>query len=336
MSQAAKQASKLTIYSLGKVATNKALDSDEIEVIPIEHLLLIDGNIGSNLTTTTVTGTDADWQAYGSAMTTDNVIKARWLPLDNGYQQTSPDVRRDERVLLWRFGDSNDFYWTSLGLDNHLRRLETVVHMYSDTKDEKQMALTQDNSYVHTISTHEGHVTFTTSNENGEPTRWLFQLNTKEGTFLIAEDNGNEVFIDAVNTYISVLNADKSWLELDKVDIRMTCENDMLLKCGNDMTIDVGNDMTITVGNNQTFNIGNNVDGTVGSNYTLNVSSNYSLTASDVSVSSPNSSFSGNVSIGGNLSTSGNATTGGNIQAGGIVQAAQVTSAAPMKAPAYL
>jgi len=345
------QLSKLHIYSLGKAAVNKERSSNKLIIVPLEHMLMVDGEISINSTNVDVTGTDGLGQTYATSMTTDYTIEADWLPLSpGGYQQTAPDIRRDERVLIWRFADSNNFFWTETGLDNHLRKLETVCQMYSDTTDEEDQVLNPNNSYVYTLSTHEGHVTFTTANTNGEPTRWAFQLNTKDGTFLLTEDNKNEVFIDAVNTYILITNADKSMMEFDKEDIRITCNRDLTITCGRDMEVNVGNNMTvnvandqsITVGNNQDWNVASNVTGNVGSNYDITVGGNYTLKASDVAVTSPNSSFSGNVSVGGNctvsgnISSGGNATVSGNLNASGKISGMQVSSSSPMSAPAYL
>ena len=236
------KASSFQIYSLAKVAEHKERDSNMIQAIPIEQMLLGEGGIGSNPTAIEVGGTDADGRHYNTATMTDRAISADWLPQSGGYQMTAPDVRKGERVLLWRMADSETIYWSALGFDNHLRRGETVVMMFSATEEEvenpDEFQLNHENAYVLTVSTHDGHFTLTTSKQMDEPTAWAIQLNTKEGKFLVTEENGNEVEIDGVNSYLNLLNADKSQIELDRRDIRMFCEDNFSLKAGKTVHIE--------------------------------------------------------------------------------------------------
>ena len=87
------EASRLKIYSLGIVANNKALSSDEVEVTPIEPMQLIDGEIVSTPRDLETTGVDADGVTYNVKVTADNAIVAKWLPIGSN-RRTAPDVRR--------------------------------------------------------------------------------------------------------------------------------------------------------------------------------------------------------------------------------------------------
>lgn len=299
--------SQLHIYSLGKAAVNKELGESLLRVIPLEYTILADGELTSKLTEVEVDGVDSTGTHYSTSATTDNAIEADWLPMDGGYQQTAPDVRRDERVLIWRFGDSNRFFWTPLGLDNHLRKLETVTLMFSGTQDEAEEEMSPDNSYVFTVSTHEGHITLTTSVANEELTRWALQFNTREGRFILTEENGNEFFIDAANSYISLTNADHSKIELDRRDIRIHCDDHFLLEAGQSITM-----------RTKTFKIECETYELVASqsirmqtqSFDIETGT-FQLQSDSSTFNTPNSTFSGNVSVGGNLGVTGDFTSSG-------------------------
>lgn len=229
--------SEFRIHGLGKVAENKKPSSTTIMVVPIDKLTMLDGEIKSNPTVVESEGTDADGKPYVSSATVDNTYEADWLPFSGGYQMTAPDVRRGERVLLWRMADSEDIYWTPLGLDNDLRKLETVVTMLSATADESDTEQTADNSYCFTASSHEKILSLSTSKANGEPTSWAIQLNTGTGTLIVTEDDGHEISINVPEKQILLINADKSAVVIDKQDISFICDNDLDMTAANSVTV---------------------------------------------------------------------------------------------------
>lgn len=317
----------LKIYSLGKVAENKALDSHSIRVTPIEQLQMLDGEIKSDPTDHESEGTDASGQSYTATSTTDNAIVADWLPLTGGYQMTSPDVRRGERVLLWRYGDGDDFYWTALGMDNELRKLETVVHMYSATADETVEELTADNSYVVSISTHTKALTVTTSKANGEHTGWCLQLNTAEGRLMFTEDNGNTVEIDAKNALIELVNADKTRLSLDRTNMYVYADDGLFIETGKSVEIKT---QTYKIDcKDYTLNCTNN---TVKSSTTKMTSDTTMIQGSAITLDGP-TKVGGDLTVTGALTTGPNATIGGLTISDGIIRCAGITSTGRVNAP---
>lgn len=230
------EASRLKIYSLGIVANNKALSSDEVEVTPIEPMQLIDGEIVSTPRDLETTGVDADGVTYNVKVTADNAIVAKWLPIGSN-RRTAPDVRRGERVLLFQYGDMDTFYWTDMGWDAKLRKLETVLFSVSGTADEDEDSLAEDKCYSLEISTHTGQITLRTSKANKEFCIYAFQFNTKEGRVLLIDELGNEVLLDSKNTLISLKNADGTYVKLDKEDIKAYAPNNIHVEAVSDMTL---------------------------------------------------------------------------------------------------
>lgn len=203
------------IYSIGRAAENKPLSSHELEIMPIEKLGYSDGEINETHTTQTAKGVDADGNTYETKVSSSNAIKATWLPIGSN-RSTAPDVRRGERVLIWQYGTVDQYYWTAMGLDDTLRRLETVVYVFSGTKDESVKKLTPDNSYYIEVSTHTKQVTLSTSKANGEPFGYIMQLNTDQGVFTLTDDEGNYIQLDSKERVIKAANTDQCSLELNK------------------------------------------------------------------------------------------------------------------------
>ncbi|WP_257292777.1 hypothetical protein, partial [Endozoicomonas sp. ONNA1] len=229
--------SQLKFFSIGIVATNKALSSKHIDVAPIEILPYFDGELNPNPTNVQSSGIDADSVQYVSKVKMDTVIKAQWFSKETN-RRTAPDVRRGEQVLIYRYANDDKFYWVSLGRDDHLRRLETVVWAWSGYPDPNtDIELGPDNSYMLELSTHNKALTLTTSKANGEPFGYTLQLNTGDGNFTITDDVGNIIQLDSKNTKITLENAQGSYAYLDRKDIYIKAPNNLDINVGNAITV---------------------------------------------------------------------------------------------------
>lgn len=209
------QVSKFNIYSIGYAAENKALDSKDVNIFPAEVLPYADGEIIFEPIVLECSGTDYFGEKYTVKVKTSLSIKSTWLQFGSN-RQTAPDIRRGEKVLLWRYADTDKYYWTTLGMDDAIRRLETVVYAWSNVKDEDVKVLTPDNSYYIEISTHKKHVTFSTCKSDGEPFAYQFQFNTKDGAVTITDDVENFIQLDSQERRLTFQNKDESQLVLDK------------------------------------------------------------------------------------------------------------------------
>jgi hypothetical protein len=306
---------ELRIYKLGEVAENKKRSENTIRVVPIESMSMLDGEIKSNPTVVESEGTDADGKQYVASATLDNTFEADWLPLSGGYQMTAPDVRRGEMVILWRFADSPTIYWTPMGLNNNLRKLETVTFMFSATADESEEEQTADNSYCLTLSSHDKIISLTTSKANEEHTSWALQLNLADGRFIVTEENGNEISIDVPNTQILLINADKSSVLLDKQDIDIYCENAYTLIAENSVAIET-KDYSLKC---ESY--------TVKASTMTSTADSVTYKASNVTMDTPT------MKVTGSLETGPNANIGGIQISNGKIQCAGIDSTGPVNAP---
>lgn len=292
--------SKLFLYSYGVVAINKPRSSKSIEVTPMEAVMMADGELTDNLTSSNVKGKDADGSSFETTIKTAVTVTARWLPFSSN-RSTPPDVRRGEKVAIWKFADADKYYWTELEYEAKLRKLETVIYTFSDTQDESADS-TADTTYFLEVSTHDKRIQLHTATSDGEPFGYDFVLNTKEGTFQIRDTIENIIFLDSGAKRIVMKNAAESFIDLNAEDLFMNI---------------VGN---------WTSKVGGNMTTTVGGNYDLNVSGSYKTTTPKADFVTPTLQTSAVLLVGTSLTTGasgggGDCTIGGNINMQGSIQA---------------
>ena len=318
------QISLLKIYSHAIVAANKALDSDEIEAVPTEHAQFADGELSDNVDQYTAKGVDADGKSYEHSLDTTLSVKAKWLPIGTSNRKTPPDVRRGEIVVLYQFADQDKYYWTTLFYDMRLRKLETVIYAFSNTRDESADG-TADNTYYFEVSTHQKLITLHTSKSDGEPFAYTIQLNTKTGAFAVTDDIGNYYSLDSTNERIEFKNSQGSWIDMNKQNVIITAPDSITFKAGKNIIMNAGTAINSTAGQSITMN-------------TTTIVTQANTTTNTV----PNTSFSGNVSIGKTMTSNGlnvNAGGGGGFnvsgsgQFSGQLNVQQLTSSEPISAP---
>lgn len=291
--------SGLRFYSIGRAANNKALNTKELEVTPIEQLSMLDGEIVSLPFDSEVSGQKADGSEYSAKVVLNTALTATWLPM-NSNRKSPPDIRRGERVVIWRYQDTDQFYWTETGWDDHLRRLETVHYRWSATADEGADMEDPTNYYHLSVSTHEGLIHLETMLANGEKAKYALQINTKEGVVGLADDFGNFWQIESVEKIISIQNGDGSLWQLDKRKIYGYAPDQMKVLAENKIHFQT-QDFLLEC---KTGNI--------------NASSSFKIKTPKFDVESdtntfttPNSTFTGNVAVAGNVSIGQSLTQGG-------------------------
>lgn len=243
--------SELKIYSYGIAAENKKLGSRVLEVTPVEDMPLIDGEINSDLVDETITSKDSTGSEFQVKATTANSIPATWLPMGSSNRLTPPDIRRGERVVLYRFSDEAKFFWTTLHDDLKLRRLETAIYAWSGTKNEAVTEVTAANYYFLEVSTHKGLVTFHTSKANGEFAGYDVQINAKEGYIRIQDDLGQLITFDSKERQIAMKNSDDCYIEINKKNVTIQAPETYTLRAKNKVE-EIGETIDIKAGNSIT------------------------------------------------------------------------------------
>jgi len=232
-----------TPFSIGVVAEHKKLKSKVIKVTPTEELPFLDGEIKENVVSTQYSGTSSDGGYYEGTLNTDNTLDATWLP-EGTNRVTAPDVRRGERVMLYKMGeDQNKIYWRTLGLDDKLRRLETIVLAISATAQAADQELDIENCYFLEISSHKKHVTFHTSTANGEPFEYLFKFDLAAGNVVLKDDINNVVELNSPEHRITATNTDKSMMEVNRKNINMYAPQNINAVADKNISMRAGGDI---------------------------------------------------------------------------------------------
>jgi hypothetical protein len=229
------------------VAEHKVKEVSSILVTPVEFLGYFDGEIKQDPDFMEIKGKDVDGKEYEKRLETDNVYHAEWLQLASN-RATAPDVRKGERVMIWKHSDANKYYWQCLGMDDNLRKQETILLEISAKSADDDHTLTKDNTYFLEISSHNKMITFSTSQDMGEPFAYIGQLNTGEGYFHLHDDVGNEILLDSTNTHIKLYNKDTTLVELNKKDINMYAPKDINGLADERVMIEAGKMLQLKVG----------------------------------------------------------------------------------------
>lgn len=189
--------SKLRFWSVGKVVAPKPLDTDMVEIHALEQHPITSGEATDNLTSMPIAGLDASGNDFSGQIDSTLSVTAKWLALGQSNRISSPDVRRGEKVMLWKMADSNDeYYWTDM--ETGKRLLETIRWWISGHTNEHDTSKTEENGYVLMASSHIKKVLFSTSKKNGEVVRYYVQFDMDAGTLSIQDDLGQEITFDSM------------------------------------------------------------------------------------------------------------------------------------------
>lgn len=225
-------------YSFGYAIANKEPGSNQLMVLPVEHFPAMDGEINSTMDTLEVSGVSPEGKAYSAKSNSSTGIPCEWLPFGSN-RATAPDVRRKERVLIYRWADLDRYFWVSLGLDEHLRRLERVLWVFNANPDpDAADSIDFKSSYYFEVSTRDRLVTFATSKANDEPFAYTVQINTAVGHLIMGDDDGNFVELVSKDSEIRAHNKYGTLIELMKKvlnvfapdSITMTAAKNIVLK----------------------------------------------------------------------------------------------------------
>lgn len=59
-----------------------------------------------------------------------NYLKAKWLPLGHSNRlKAAPDLVKNETILLFKFGDVDEYYWTTIFREVELREDRKLFFM---------------------------------------------------------------------------------------------------------------------------------------------------------------------------------------------------------------
>lgn len=213
------------LISIGYCAENKLRSSHELSVLLVEKNPFVNGEVTADITEDKVEGKDSKGNNFSETVKMSNTVTAKWKG-EGSNRVSSPDVRRGERVEVWKYGNNDEYYWSLLEhVGETVRRRETVIHAFSNTIDESQTTLTPENAWVQEISTHDKVATLIQTNKSdGEKYAYTIQVNVKENAVVIADDVGNFIQLDSDENQITLRNQDGSFIDMKRKKITINCE----------------------------------------------------------------------------------------------------------------
>jgi len=189
--------SLLKNVSMGLVAKDILEDEVYVEVFPFELQVTKDGEITAE-THHAVKATDNQGNVAAVNVRQTDLIKARWLPNGDTNRLEPPTVCKNEVVMLWKYSDADEYYWTTPYNQLELRKLEkrTIVLSNKSSIDVPPDSL-MEHSYFITYDTINKRVHLHTSDTDGEYTTYDISLNTKDGTFTLVDGKENHFMLDS-------------------------------------------------------------------------------------------------------------------------------------------
>lgn len=300
------EVSAFVLYGLGRAANNKALNSKELEVTPIEQLHMLDGELVSLPFDSEVSGQRSDGSQYTAKVMLNAALTATWLPMGSN-RKDPPDVRRGERVFIYRYGDTDQYYWKETGWDDHLRRLETVHYRISATADQNADMEDPNNYYHIAVSSHAKMIHIETSRANGEVAKYAVQFNLDEGVFVLSDDHGNFCQLESPAKIWSMQNGDGTLWQLKKKEIYGYAPDKMYVIAENKIHFQTKDFLLET----QTGHIDASTKFSI-------KTPRFEVESDTNTFNTPNSTFTGNVSVGGSLAMAtgggGSATFNGPVE----------------------
>lgn len=217
--------SLLRFFSFGRAGENRTFEGGNIlEVVPMESFTHLDGEIKSDDVDEETAGVDDQDRPTSDSITTNNTLEAEWIDLAGGWRVGAPFVRRGERLLILKYGDADKYYFTTLGMDNHLRKLDTAIFAISANPKEGTNGNIEENCYYFEASSHSNTITIKTTMKNGEKAAYTLQFNLKDGTFLLVDEKGMEFEMNSVKDYFYLKTVKGGELKLEKATLMATLD----------------------------------------------------------------------------------------------------------------
>lgn len=179
-------------------------------------------------------------------------LPAQWLNRSSE-RITPPRVITGQRVLIWRVGDSRQYYWEELDVDMRLKPEEHIVIAINNHNEGKDLTL--DTAYIIELSTVDQRMRVITNRNNGEKAAYEVDINGANGYLKMMDDcqkdedgnyAGNGLHINSVDTIVTLRNINDSHYILNGDDIFVNCKGNRTTTIGGHDKLDAGSMETNT------------------------------------------------------------------------------------------
>ena len=249
--------SKFYLYTIGEAASDKPLGSYTLEVFPSEMLpnTTVDP---SSIDSTPKTVKDSNGSISSVVVNKSRTISCEWLPIGDSNRTTPPDVTAGEKVFVYRYGDTDLYFWTTAYFEIDLRKHESVTWLYSNKPEKSNLQTATINAYRFVVDTLNKFLELFTNNNDGEYTTYNLSINTKDGVITIIDGKSNVFCLESQTDTLTInLQNELNIVTTNKVNV-----------LSKEINIKAGGDINIEAGGNIKVNSGSNLDVTIGANYT--------------------------------------------------------------------
>ena len=195
--------SKFHIYGIGVVSKDLDVDGKVVTVYLTEHLST-DGEIDTEEEMIeNIKSKDNKYKS--SSVNKSRTIQAEWLPINCPNRATAPLVRKNERILIYRYGGTDHYYWNVMYSELDVRKNENVIYVYSNNPDVTVGEFDPLKTYFIDIDTIGKKIHIHTADNDGEATTYDVSIDTKNG--LLEMKDGNGKLVNMSHTGISTIVA---------------------------------------------------------------------------------------------------------------------------------
>lgn len=177
--------SQFKLYAIG-FAKEKALLGSPFLTVVLHEVM---PNMG-NTNTEQLETKDSSGNIVKHSVTSGAEVTAMWLSSSN--RVTPPTVYAGETIKVYKYGETDKYYWKTFTYEKDIRGKETVVYAVSNLDREKDFGkhFDLDSSYSLTLDTVNKLVRLKTAKNDKEPVGYEISIDTKAGTFLLENTNG--------------------------------------------------------------------------------------------------------------------------------------------------
>ncbi len=222
--------SMFRFYSIGIVFRDKARNTKTIRVFPTEYHSAFSGSLDDDETIVNVNYSNELEDVVPQSIKIEQTFEATWLPMSNGNRRQAPDVCNGERVMIYKMGDINTFFWDTIFDDHELRKNEQYIISCSNTP-KTNTPLDDTNTYWQGMDAQDKLVTiFHTANNDKELTTHSMQLNTKTGVWEYKDGRGNMVSLKSGEDGLEIVT--KASVKIKTKKLSFECD-EFSLDCKN-------------------------------------------------------------------------------------------------------
>lgn len=210
----------LNYLGIGTVAATKQTNTDTIMVSLKSMSPQTDGRTVAQTQEIENKTKNADGEEIIIRGMSGNAFPAEWRSMGDSNRISSPDVREGSQVAIYQITGSNNYYWTTFGVNAKTFRLEHVVMGWSANPGlSEDTPFNIDNFYTMVVSTIEGSMALRTTQMNNEKTTFELKVDAMNGQVMIAGGQKNFAVWDDVQHSFTYSNVDGSVFSVNKKKI---------------------------------------------------------------------------------------------------------------------